>query len=320
MSRFSSGAADAGLYVVDVDEPIPDRCRVRAWRPGVDGVSEVFHARIVDFGYPPHCHDTWAVLILDDGAISYDLDSRRCGAVGQTVSILPPGVTHDGRPAPGANGFTKRVLYLDPSFLPDSLVGAAVDRTNLDDAALRHALASLHQELSTGADAMSAESSLALIAERLTRHLARTPADPARPDPRLARRLRSILDDRALEPVTLSDAATELGRSTPHLIRSFTSAYGISPHAYLVSRRVDHARTLLLDGVPASRAAVESGFHDQSHLTRHFRRHTSVPPATFAGSRPATARPTPPLDRAERDGGRPRGASASDGGRQSVLG
>jgi hypothetical protein len=39
----------------------------------VPGIREVFHARLVDYAYPPHCHETWAVLIVDDGAIRYDL-------------------------------------------------------------------------------------------------------------------------------------------------------------------------------------------------------------------------------------------------------
>jgi hypothetical protein len=37
---------------------------VRAWKPQVAGVHEVFHARFVDYAYPPHVHDTWTVFIL----------------------------------------------------------------------------------------------------------------------------------------------------------------------------------------------------------------------------------------------------------------
>jgi AraC-like ligand binding domain len=95
----------------------PSRRAMSIW-PSRARIREVFHAHLVDYAYPPHCHETWAVLIVDDGAIRYDLDRRRCGAAGQTVTILPPGVAHDGRPAPGARGFRKRELYLDGSFFP----------------------------------------------------------------------------------------------------------------------------------------------------------------------------------------------------------
>ena len=45
-----------------------------AWRPAVAGISEVLHARYVDHAYPMHTHDAWALLIVDAGAITYDLD------------------------------------------------------------------------------------------------------------------------------------------------------------------------------------------------------------------------------------------------------
>lgn len=73
---------------IEVDEPLPGHCQVQAWRPAVPGISEVFHARIADYAYPPHCHDTWTVLIVDAGAIRYDLDTRRCGASGDTVAAF----------------------------------------------------------------------------------------------------------------------------------------------------------------------------------------------------------------------------------------
>src|SRR5262245_39805564 len=138
------GGGGGVLYVVDVVDELPDRCQIDAWSPAVPGLAEVFHARLVDYAYPPHCHDTWTVLIVDAGAIRYDLDTRHCGAAGEVVTLLPPGVIHDGRPAPGLHGFRKRNLYLEAGFLPDRLIGAAVDHTNISDRGLRAALAGLH--------------------------------------------------------------------------------------------------------------------------------------------------------------------------------
>jgi AraC-like DNA-binding protein len=266
-----------------VDEPLPERCRVEAWRPPVPGIAEVFHARMVDYAYPPHAHDTWTVMIVDAGAITYDLDSRHRGASGQSVTILPPRVVHDGRPADGAPGFRKRNLYLDPSFLPDSLVGPAVDRTNLHDPALRARLATLHDALAAGEGPLDGEARLALIGERIAAHLA-PPAARRAPDGAVADRLRQLLDARITENVTLRDAAAALDRSVPHLVRSFTRTYGVSPHAYVIGKRIEMARAKLLTGHRPAAVAVELGFHDQAHFTRHFRRYTSVTPAHYARS------------------------------------
>jgi AraC-like DNA-binding protein len=273
-----------------VDEEIPARCRVEAWAPAVPGITEVFHARIVDWAYPRHCHDTWAVLIVDDGAIRYDLDTRRCGAAGQAVTILPPGVVHDGRPAPGAWGFQKREIYLDPGFLPAGLVGAAVDHTTIHDPALRAAiaglhdcLAGLHDCLADGAESLDGQTRLALISERIGVHLG-APCPAARPEARIAHQLRDLLDEHIAGQVSLSAAAGLLDRSVPHLVRSFTRQFGVSPHAYVIGRRIDEARRQLLRGVAPAEVATAVGFYDQAHFTRHFRRHTSVTPARFARS------------------------------------
>jgi AraC-like DNA-binding protein len=63
----------------------------------------------------------------------------------------------------------------------------------------------------------------------------------------------------------------------------FSREFGISPHQYVTSRRVDLARGLLLDGMPPSLAAAAAGFCDQSHLSRSFRRVLGATPGTFAG-------------------------------------
>lgn len=267
-----------------MDGPFPARCRIDAWVPQVPGIAEVFHAHMVEFGYPPHCHDTWTVLIVDAGAIRYDLDSRRNGACRDTVAILPPGVVHDGRPAPGAHEFRKRALYLDAGFLPVELVGSAVDHTSLTDPALREAIARLHGSLVSGEGSLDGETRLALIADRLVAHLTGSVAPPPRTERRLARQLRELLDDHTVDPITLEEAARRLDRSVTHLVRSFTAQFGVSPHAYVIGRRIDVARQQLLRGARPADVATAVGFYDQAHFTRHFKRHTSTSPARFARS------------------------------------
>ncbi len=272
------------LYDLDVHAELPSRCRVEAWVPRVPGIREVFHAHMVDYAYPAHCHDTWAVLIVDDGAIRYDLDRRQCAAAGQTVTILPPGVTHDGRPAPGAGGFRKRELYLDDGFLPVALTGAAVDHTRISDPPLRAALSRLHDVLALDGESLDAEGRLALIGERIAGHLASAPCPARQPEPGLAGRLRELLDEHLTGQVSLARAAVLLDRSVPHLVRSFSRRYGLSPYAYVVGRRIDTARRLLLEGARPAEVATAVGFYDQAHFTRHFKKHTSTTPASYARS------------------------------------
>ena len=311
------------LYVPRVG-PIAGE-RVEAWHPALAGVREVFHARFVEHAYPPHTHDAWAILVVDEGVVAYKLDRHDHGSYRSVVSVLPPDVVHDGRSA-RTGGFRKQVLYLEPSVLGVERVGRAVDQPTLPDAGLVRALQALHASLRVGGagdsplDPLEAETRLAFVTEALTAHLDRgsvrgvplagppslLPVDrPAA----LAAAVRDELDAHIVDGVTLAGLAGQVGTSPTHVVRSFTAAFGIPPHAYLVARRVDLARALLLAGLPPAEVAVAAGFHDQPHLTRHFRRHVGTTPARYAstpGSPPGPAAPAGSGPRRSGPGGRGR--------------
>ncbi len=265
------------LYVLCVTP----RQEISAWRPPVAGVVEVFHAHFIEHAYPMHVHDAWTLLIVDEGAVRYDLDRHEHGTPHDTVSLLPPQVPHNGAPAT-PQGFRKRVLYLDMSQLDERFTGPAVDGPDLTDPLLRRRVGQLHTVLGSRGEEFEAESRLALIAERLRKHLRPSPAfgSPA-PGRSVARNLRDLLDERLVEGITLDEAARLLHAHPAHLVRAFSGAFGIAPHRYVVSRRIDLARRLLLDGHPPGEVAVAAGFYDQSHLTRHFKRVIGTTPRLY---------------------------------------
>ena len=71
-------------------------------------------------------------------------------------------------------------------------------------------------------------------------------------------------------------------RVVERLVRSFTRQFGLSPHAYVIGRRIDAARRLMLQGAAPAEVATAVGFYDQAHLTRHFKKHTANTPAGYA--------------------------------------
>jgi AraC-like DNA-binding protein len=258
--------------------------QVRAWRPRVPGVAEVFHAHFVQHAYPAHTHDTWTLLIVDAGAIRYDLDHTEHGAFASRVTLLPPYVAHNGRAA-AEGGFRKRVCYLDQSVLDASLVSRVMDRPDVTDPLLRQRIAQLHDALDTTGEELEAESRLAFVAGRLFEHLDVVRDGPRQLRPSVAGELRDLLDNRLTEPLTLREAGAQLHAHPDHLVRCFTREFGLPPHRYVIGRRIEAARRLLLAGEPASRVATTVGFHDQAHLSRHFRAVLGVPPGRYSRSR-----------------------------------
>jgi AraC-like DNA-binding protein len=258
--------------------------RLRAWRPRVPGVTEVLHARMTSHVYPMHAHEAWTLLIVDDGMIRYDLHGHEHGATDRLVTLLPPQVPHNGRAATSA-GFGKRVVYLDLSTLPASLIGPAVDQPVLADALLRQRISQLHRAVDQPGEEFEAETRLAFIAERLRWHLSkRRGPDAPMAGAGVAAELRGLIDARFRESMTLREAADALHAHPAHLVRAFSRTFGMSPHRYMTSRRIDLARQLLLDGVPPALAAAQAGFYDQPHLNRHFRHFLGTSPGRYARS------------------------------------
>ena len=84
--------------------------------------------------------------------------------------------------------------------------------------------------------------------------------------------------------ITLRDLEEQTGSNSFRIIRAFQRDLGTTPHAFLIELRVTRATELLLQGEPAAEIASEVGFVDQSHLTRHFKRHVGTTPAAYARS------------------------------------
>ena len=315
--RGDAGRADAGRGAGE---------RLRAWRPAVPGVAEALQARFVRHAYPAHTHQVWTLLVVDAGAIRFDLERREHGAVPARVTLLPPHVAHTGR-AGTAAGFAKRVVYLEPSVLGEELTPAAVGSPDLVDPLLRRRVGQLHAALAAQGEELEAESRLALVAERLREHLGQERAVPTPPSRGLAADLRDLLDAHLAEALTLRDAGRLLHAHPDHLVRAFTAAFALPPHRYVIGRRVEAARRRLLAGEAPAAVAVATGFHDQAHLTRHFARTlgttparyaasagiTSYGPASSTGAQPAIAprAPAPSAGSSPTSGGPPPGSSSA---------
>lgn len=94
---------------------------VRAWHPEVPLVREVLHATFEHHAYPAHTHGDWTVLLIDDGAVAYELDRAKHHAEPAAITVLPPHVPHDGRSAIDGRPFRKRVITSTRSGCPPLL-------------------------------------------------------------------------------------------------------------------------------------------------------------------------------------------------------
>jgi len=99
------------------------------------------------------------------------------------------------------------------------------------------------------------------------------------------KRVQQYVEDHLAERVSTERLAAIAGLSVFHFARVFKQSQGMTPHSYLLHRRIVRAQELLGETEsPLSEIALVSGFADQSHLARHFREHVGVSPAIFRRS------------------------------------
>jgi AraC family transcriptional regulator len=130
--------------------------------------------------------------------------------------------------------------------------------------------------------------SLTLLAW-LTMHYAPKPSQSPRARPLSEtnkRRIREFIDENIGADLSLVQLATLLGVSPNHFARMFKGSFGISPHRFLLQRRIALASAALTQTAdrPISDIAVAFGFVSQAHFTEAFRRVAGVTPARWRHS------------------------------------
>ena len=242
--------------------------------------------------YGRHAHEFFGFGVLEQGAQRSCSGRATVDAHAGDILTHNPGEVHDGRPL-ACDARHWRMVYLEPSVMADlarEASGHAQDialvRPVLNDAPLRVAVQRLHARLQqwqrqAGAtEALACDEALVQAVHRLlARHATAVPVRTAAPAP--MERVRQRLADDQLAAPTLAELAQLAGLSRYQLLRRFAATYGVPPHAWLLQRRAERARTLIRAGTPIAQAAALTAFADQSHLTRVFTRHFGFTPGAW---------------------------------------
>ena len=209
------------------------------------------------------------------------------------VDILPAGESDYWEPAETSSSL---ILQLSPSLLGRAAedMGLDPDRAGLEprhqfrDPQIEHIAWALDAERRAGypGGLLYTESlGLALSVHLLGSYRAplRLPRGLSKPQ---LRRVTDYVEEHLAEELSLARLAAVAGVSASHLKTQFKRSTGLPVHTYVVQRRVERAKALLLDGkLPASQVAAEAGFAHQSHMARCMRRVLGVTPSSVTAHR-----------------------------------
>ena len=263
---------------------------VRMWRPRDHPRLLMMHGTTSAYAVEPD--GAYILGVVLRGALRARRGSERHILRPGDLCVWDPSRAHSGVPYGGV-AWEARLMVVEPADLEAIVAdpqGAALDLEFSDpcirDPRLAARLLAVHQAMDDDAWTLErqtllcellhglADRSLLSADEVAARRAART-------DPALVRACEFLCDNLALN-VTLDELAAAAGVSRFRVVRLFTAGLGMPPHRFHVAQRVKVARRLLERGAEVGETAARTGFFDQSHLHRHFRRSLGTTPREYA--------------------------------------
>jgi len=249
-----------------------------------DTPFEILQGTYTKQRFAPHMHETFCLGVIETGASKIRYHDRMVTQSAGDVVVIPAREVHTGEAASPA-GWSYRMLYLPldliAHFVPlDSFVFEGPSVTDPD---LASRIVTLHRALEAGVEPLRGQTMMADVLHLLQeRHASPRARESTPPRAAAVTAVRDYLEGHYFKPITLTQLATLSGVSPFHLSRLFRARYGLPPYMYLEMVRVHRAQEMLRRGDPISQIAFATGFSDQSHLTRRFKRVVGIPPGQYA--------------------------------------
>ncbi|WP_375748409.1 AraC family transcriptional regulator [Vibrio sp. HN007] len=247
-------------------------------------------ANMSDFSYDKHAHEEFSIGVTLQGSQEF-FASRAFHKSGPgNIILFNPDDVHDGHSG-GDTNLEYVMLYLHPDELKPSFQALGADMTHslrvedtvLNDPILRHQVINLSQLIhDENSSKMEHESGVFQVAQSLVRLSGQLKgiASETRAD-KLLLRAKDFIQANLHQEISIDDIAKAANLSKFHFIRLFRSQFGITPHQYVLSCRINNARKALEAGTPAVDVAQASGFADSSHLNRRFKRYYGMTPKQY---------------------------------------
>jgi AraC-like DNA-binding protein len=267
--------------------PIGRNESARIWRHDALNGAELFQGSYRNYEFAHHFHSVPAIGVVEKGPMSCYCRRETHILPSGTVLLFNPGEVHAPGPANSREWSFRIFFFEDELFRVRStdLVRNVLrfSKPFVEDRRLAGSLLRLHRKLETHGTAMDIESSIFEIFTQLVQKHTSAPIQVPRigNEKTQIKKVKNYLDVRYGQDITLDDLAAVAQFSPYHLLRTFRSTVGLTPHAYLIQIRIEEGKRLLKAGNSISDVSVSTGFTDQSHFTRHFKRIMGVTPGQY---------------------------------------
>lgn len=270
----------------------PNRVReqTKFWQAADIGQVDLLKATYITHTFSRHTHEGYVIGVIEKGAEAFDYRGATHLAPAGSVVVINPDEVHTGYAGHEA-GWVYRTLYPAADLLKQ-VAGELAGKPGrlpyfpdpvIQDPRLAQLVRRLHLTLESSRATLERE----IVFSDALAHLIANYADDRPVARSLGRehyaveKVRAYLEACYADNISVTQLAEAVSLSPFYLTRVFSRAVGFPPHAYLTQVRIARAKDLLSAGLPISQVAAETGFVDQSHLTRHFKRIVGVTPGQY---------------------------------------
>ncbi|MEJ2622172.1 MAG: AraC family transcriptional regulator [Candidatus Thiodiazotropha sp.] len=239
--------------------------------------------------YHPHLHEEFSFGVIDAGEAEYlNRDSRYSIKKGDTVTINPDEV-HSCNPLQGK--WSYRMLFINSEWirklqceiLNQNLSHYQPFSNHLEtDSVFFNSFDALFKQLMKDGNLLQSETLLIDFLERCFQ--AQKPAQPEvnlSHDNQRLQQVKTLITEQLNHQLPLHYLAQQAGLSRYHFLRCFKHQYGLSPHAFLLDKRIEKAKKILQTGETILNTSLALGFNDQSHFQRNFKKRLAVTPKKY---------------------------------------
>lgn len=240
--------------------------------------------------YAPHSHTQWSIGAITGGKSTFQYRNDHYQVRAGDLVLMNPEWVHACNPIDN-QPWAYLMLYVDTGWLTDlryqagllpeprwqDISTAMVSDPVWYDRYCRTADCLLDAQR----DLLDKQTEVVEFLSDLMHELARQPVVQEPKAPQALEAIAHYLDDHAAGEVSLDTLCGISGYSAGHLIRAFRQYFGLTPHAYLVNRRIQLGRRELKNGAPIAEVALNAGFADQSHFQRAFKRLMAATPNQY---------------------------------------
>jgi len=259
---------------------------------GIELLDATYHKQ----NFSRHSHAGYTVGVIDAGAQKFYRTGDNHIAPQHSIILVNADEVHNGCSA-AEGGWSYRAMYPLPEVFESisqelGLKSGAPYFPNavVYDPYLAQLLRTTFTTLNTSKNSLLRESVLySCLVKLVARHSKSSLSiQLSKPNKSSVLLVKNFLDEYPEADVSLEKLALISGLSPCHLLRQFQQFFGLPPHTYQIQNRIKLAKNLIQKGYKMIDVALDSGFHDQSHFHRHFKRAIGVTPGVYAKAVAAT--------------------------------